>query len=94
MDASALSEIIKAKVATLIQEQLKPVVSELAAQHQILQTHSALLRYNHNVNDYQMGRLENLRDLEQSIKCVSARRISSILLADPYRATASRSRAH
>ena len=92
MDASALSEIIKAKVAALIQEQLKPVVSELAAQHQILQTHSALLRYNHNVNDYQMGRLENLRDLEQSIKCVSARRISSILLADPCRATASRSR--
>ena len=82
MDASALSELIKTKVASLIQEHLKPVVSELAAQQQILQTHSALLRYNHNVNDYQMGRLENLRDLEQSIKCVSARRISSMPLAD------------
>jgi hypothetical protein len=83
MDASALSELIKAKVASLIQEHLKPVVSELAAQHQMLQTHSALLRYNHNVNDYQMDKLENLRDLEQSIKYVSARRISSIPLADP-----------
>ena len=82
MDPSALSELIKIKVTSLIQERLKPIVSELAAQHRMLQTHSALLKYNHNVNDYQMGRLENLRDLEQSIKCVSARRVSSILLAD------------
>lgn len=80
MDASALSELIKAKVASLIQEHLKPVVSELAAQHQMLQTHSALLRYNHNVNDYQMGRLENLRDLEQSINF----KVAGALAFDPW----------
>ena len=71
MDAGALSEIIKSKVASLIHEQLNPIISELAAQHRMLQTHSALLKYNHNVNDYQMSKLENLRDLEQSIKCAS-----------------------
>jgi hypothetical protein len=72
-DIGPLSELIKAKVASLIQEQLKPVIHELEAQHQMLLSHTALLRHNHNVNDYQMTRLENLRDLEQSVKSVSHR---------------------
>ncbi|KAF8268804.1 hypothetical protein EI94DRAFT_1726839 [Lactarius quietus] len=80
MDTGALSELIKTKVTCLIQEHLKPIVSELAAQHQMLQTHSALLRYNHNVNDYQMGRLENLRDLEQSINF----KVAGALAFDPW----------
>ncbi len=84
MDYSLLSELIKVKVASLIQERLEPIVNELAAQHQMLQTHSALLKHNHNVNHYQMTKLENLRDLEQSIKCVHPLVSSvSILLADP-----------
>ena len=83
MDTGALSELIKTKVVSLIQEHLRPIVNDLAAQHRMLQTHSALLKHNHNVNDYQMARLENLRDLEQSIKCATARFIYSTLLADP-----------
>ncbi|KAI0251816.1 hypothetical protein BJV78DRAFT_1312712 [Lactifluus subvellereus] len=67
VNTGLLSDLIKAKVATLIQEQLQPVVHELAAQHQMLLSHTALLKHNHNVNDYQMTRLENLRNLEQSI---------------------------
>ncbi|KAH9066500.1 hypothetical protein EDB87DRAFT_1573471 [Lactarius vividus] len=80
MDTGALAELIKAKVASLIQEHLKPVVDELAAQHRMLQTHSALLKYNHNVNDYQMVRLENLRDLEQSINF----KVAGALGFDPW----------
>ena len=82
MDTGVLSDLIKTKVASLIQEHFKPIIDELAAQRRMLQTHSALLKHNHNVNDYQMTRLENLRDLEQSIKCVLARLIYSTLLAD------------
>ncbi|KAH9013269.1 hypothetical protein EDB85DRAFT_1899836 [Lactarius pseudohatsudake] len=80
MDTGALSELIKAKVTSLIQEHLKPIVNELAAQQRMLQTHSALLKYNHNVNDYQMARLENLRDLEQSINF----KVAGALGFDPW----------
>jgi hypothetical protein len=76
VNTCTLSESIKTKVAALIQEQLQPVVHELAAQHQMLQSHTALLKHNHNVNDYQMGWIENLRDLEQSIKSVPSSRVS------------------
>ena len=68
-NSDPLSDAFKAKVASLIQEQLKPIVTELAAQQQTLLNQLALLKHNHNVNDYQMTRLENIRDLEQSIKC-------------------------
>ncbi|KAH9165103.1 hypothetical protein EDB89DRAFT_1911687 [Lactarius sanguifluus] len=80
MDTGALSELIKTKVTSLIQEHLKPIVNELAVQHRMLQTHSALLKYNHNVNDYQMARLENLRDLEQSINF----KVAGALGFDPW----------
>ncbi|KAH9000123.1 hypothetical protein EDB92DRAFT_1812545 [Lactarius akahatsu] len=80
MDTGALSELIREKVTSLIQEHLKPIVNELAAQHRMLQTHSALLKYNHNVNDYQMARLENLRDLEQSINF----KVAGALGFDPW----------
>ncbi|KAI9464455.1 hypothetical protein BJY52DRAFT_1184198 [Lactarius psammicola] len=80
MDTGALSELIKTKIASLIQEHLKPIVNELAAQQRMLQTHSALLKYNHNINDYQMARLENLRDLEQSINF----KVAGALGFDPW----------
>ena len=70
-NSGPLSDIFKAKVTSLIQEQLKPIVTELATQQQTLLTHLALLRHNHNVNDYQSTRMEDIRNLEQSIKCVS-----------------------
>jgi hypothetical protein len=71
VNTDPLSELIKTKVASLIEEQLRPVVHELEAQHQMLLSHTALLKHNHNVNDFKMTRLENLRNLEQSIKSVS-----------------------
>lgn len=64
-----VSDAFKAKITSLIQEQLKPIVTELAGQQQTLLNNLALLRHNHNVNDYQMTRLESIRDLEQSVKC-------------------------
>jgi len=68
-NSGPLLDVFKAKVTSLIQEQLKPIVTELATQQQTILTHFALLKHNHNVNDYQMTRLESIRDLEQSIKC-------------------------
>lgn len=70
-NSGPLSDVFKARVTSLIQEQLKPIVTELATQQQALLTHLALLRHNHNVNDYQSTRLEDIRNLEQSIKYVS-----------------------
>jgi hypothetical protein len=66
---SDVSDAFKAKITSLIKEQLKPIVTELAAQQHSLLNNLALLRHNHNVNDYQMTRLESIRDLEQSVKC-------------------------
>jgi hypothetical protein len=82
-NSGPLSDVFKAKVASLIKEQLKPIVTELAAQQQTLLTHIALLKHNHNVNDYQMTRLENIRDLEQSIKCAFHYPPPIALLTDP-----------
>jgi hypothetical protein len=65
-----LPDAFKAKITSLIKEQLKPIVTELAAQQQTIVNNLALLTHNHNVNDYQMTRLEGIRDLEQSVKCV------------------------
>ena len=67
-DSGPLSDVFKAKVTSLVQEQLNPIVTELATQQQRLLTNLALLKHNHNVNDHQMMRLESIRDLEQSIK--------------------------
>jgi hypothetical protein len=67
-DSSPPSDVFKVKITNVIQEQLKPIIAELASQQEALLTHLALLRHNHNVNDYQMTRLENIRNLEQSIK--------------------------
>jgi hypothetical protein len=69
VDSGPLSDVFKAKLTTLVRDQLKPIVAELAAQQETLLSHLALLRHNYNVNDYQMTRLENIRNLEQSIKC-------------------------
>jgi len=66
---SHLPDAFKAKITSLIQEQLKPIVTELAVQQQTLLNNLALLKHNHNVNDYQTTRLEAIRDLEQSVKC-------------------------
>ncbi|KAI0306056.1 hypothetical protein B0F90DRAFT_1814863 [Multifurca ochricompacta] len=79
-NTTTLSELIKANLASLIQEHLRPIVDELAAQHRTLLTHSALLTHNHNVNDYQMARLENLRNLEQSINF----KVAGALAFDPW----------
>jgi len=75
-NSGPLSDAFRAKVTSLIQEQLKPIVTELAAQQQTLLNHLALLKHNHNVNDYQMTRLESIRDLEQSVKCAFHCRLS------------------
>lgn len=92
-NSGPLSDVFKAKVSSVIQEQLKPIITELAAQQQTLLTHLALLKHNHNVNDYQMARLENIRNLEQSIKYAYS--VVPLLIApltEPN-STASRSRA-
>lgn len=68
-NSGPLSDAFKGRITSMIQEQLKPIVTELAAQQQVLLSQLALLKHNHNVNDYQMTRLESIRDLEQSIKC-------------------------
>lgn len=65
----SISDEFKEKITSLIKEQLKRIVTELAAQEKTLLSNLALLRHNHNVNDYQTTRLENIRDLEQSVKC-------------------------
>jgi hypothetical protein len=77
-----LSDAFKARITSLIQEQLKPIVTELAAQQQTLLNNLALLKHNHNVNDYQMTRLESIRDLEQSIKCAFGCRPSTDHITD------------
>lgn len=69
VDPGPLSDVFRAKLTTLVRDQLKPIVAELAAQQETLLSHLALLKHNYNVNDYQMTRLENIRNLEQSIKC-------------------------
>jgi hypothetical protein len=93
-NSGPLSDVFKAKVSSVIQEQLKPIITELAAQQQTLLTHLALLKHNHNVNDYQMARLENIRNLEQSIKyAYSVVHLPIAPLTEPN-STASRSRAH
>lgn len=79
-NSSAITDALKAKITSLVKEQLKPIVTELAAQQRTLHNNLALLRHNHNVNDYQMTRLESIRDLEQSVNF----KVSGVLGFDPW----------
>ncbi|KAI0286057.1 hypothetical protein BGY98DRAFT_944782 [Russula aff. rugulosa BPL654] len=71
-NSDPVSDAFKAKITSLIQEQLKPIVTELAAQQKTLLTIS---HYSGTITT-----LENIRDLEQSVNF----KVSGVLGFDPW----------
>jgi precorrin-4 methylase len=63
-----LSDTVAAMVAHLLQEQLAPIIETLREHARLLDCHTALLNHSTTMNRYNVGKLEDLRDLQNSVK--------------------------
>jgi hypothetical protein len=63
-----LGDIVAAMVARLLQEQLAPILGTLKEHARLLDVHTALLNHSTAMNRYNVGKLEDLRDLQNSVK--------------------------
>ena len=69
--ADNLNEIgdsVAAMVACVLQEQLAPILEAVREHSRLLDWHSALLNHSTLVNRYNVGKLEDLRDLQTNVK--------------------------
>ena len=63
-----LGDIVAAMVARLLQEQLAPILGTLKEHARLLDVHTALLNHSTTMNRYNVGKLHDLRDLQNSVK--------------------------
>ncbi|KAI0248943.1 hypothetical protein BJV78DRAFT_739412 [Lactifluus subvellereus] len=62
-----LSDTVAAMVAHLLQEQLAPIVETLREHARLLDCHTALLNHGTIMSRYNVGKLDDLRDLQNSV---------------------------
>jgi hypothetical protein len=67
----ALSDVVAEMVAHLLQEQLAPILSILKEHARLLDCHTALLNHSTVMNRYNIGKLDDLRDLQNNEKLVT-----------------------
>ncbi|KAI0256611.1 hypothetical protein BJV78DRAFT_1150608 [Lactifluus subvellereus] len=63
-----LSDAVAVMVAHLLQEQLAPIVDTLREHARLLDFHTALLNHSTIMSRYNVGKLDDLRDLQNSVK--------------------------
>jgi hypothetical protein len=68
----ALSDVVAEMVAHLLQERLAPILSTLKEHARLLDCHTALLNHSTVMNRYNIGKLDDLRDLQNNEKLVTA----------------------
>ena len=69
--AQYLNEIgdsVASMVACLLQEQLAPILETIREHSRLLDWHSALLNHSTIMNRYNVGKLDDLRDLQTNVK--------------------------
>jgi hypothetical protein len=67
----ALSDVVAEMVAHLLQEQLAPILSTLKEHARLLDCHTALLNHSTVMNRYNIGKLDDLRELQNNEKLVT-----------------------
>jgi hypothetical protein len=63
-----LSDIVAATVDRLLQEQLAPILGTLKEHARLLDCHTALLNHSTVMNRYNVGKLDDLRDIQNLVK--------------------------
>ena len=69
--ADNLNEIgdsVAVMVACVLQEQLAPILEAICEHSRLLDWHSALLNHSTLMNRYNVGKLDDLRDLQTNVK--------------------------
>jgi hypothetical protein len=63
-----ISDSVASMVACLLQEQLAPILETIREHSRLLDWHSALLNHSTIMNRYNVGKLNDLRDLQINVK--------------------------
>ena len=63
-----ISDSVASMVACLLQEQLAPILETIREHSRLLDWHSALLNHSTIMNRYNVGKLDDLRDLQANVK--------------------------
>ena len=63
-----ISDSIAVMVACILQEQLAPIQEAIREHSKLLDWHSALLNHSTVMNHYNVGKLDDLRDLQTNVK--------------------------
>ncbi|KAH9176515.1 hypothetical protein EDB89DRAFT_1938455 [Lactarius sanguifluus] len=62
-----ISDSVAAMVSCILQEQLAPILETIREQSRLLDWHSALLNHSTVMNRYNVGKLDDLRDLQTNV---------------------------
>lgn len=63
-----ISDSVAAMVAGMLEEQLAPILETIREHSRLLDLHSALLNHSTIMNRYNIGKLDDLRDLQTNVK--------------------------
>ena len=64
------SDAVAKMTASILQEQLAPIVETLREHARLLDLHAALLNHSTAMNRYNVGKIDDIRDFQNNIKCV------------------------
>jgi len=62
------SDTVAKMTASILQEQLAPIVDTLREHARLLDLHAALLNHSTAMNRYNVGKLDDIRDFQNNIK--------------------------
>jgi len=63
-----LSDAVAKMTASILEEQLAPIVETLREHARLLDLHAALLNHSTAMNHYNVGKLDDIRDFQNNIK--------------------------
>jgi len=63
-----LSDAVAKMTASILEEQLAPIVETLREHARLLDLHAALLNHSTAMNRYNVGKLDDIRDFQNNIK--------------------------
>ncbi len=62
------SDAVAEMTASILQEQLAPIVETLREHARLLDLHAALLNHSTAMNRYNVGKIDDIRDFQNNIK--------------------------
>ncbi len=63
-----IGDSVAALVSCILQEQLAPILETIREHSKLLGLHSALLNHSTKMNNYNVGKLDDIRDLQTNVK--------------------------